>query len=114
MLALNPENRPTFERVLSDFRNTVFPDYFYTFLADYVVNLAADHNVPSNVVTNDPIAKSLGQADSIILGIYRDWAGMLSAVLEEHKLAVESKRESETISGEEVEHGRSVDDNQGD
>ena len=95
MIALEPDHRPTFEKALSDFRNTVFPDYFYTFMSDYVVNLAADHHVPNSTMTNDPIARSYGQADSIISGICRDWDGMIAAMIEEHDLAVSRLSEAD-------------------
>jgi phosphoinositide-3-kinase regulatory subunit 4 len=95
MIAVDPENRPTFEKALSDFRNSVFPDYFYTFLADYVVNLAADDHVPNDPMTNDPIARSFGQADSIISGICRDWDGIIAAMMEEHELIVSHSLQDE-------------------
>lgn len=95
MIALEADHRPTFEKALSDFRNTVFPDYFYTFMSDYVVNLAADHHVPNSDLTNDPIARSYGQADSIISGICRDWDGMIAAMIEEHDLAVSRLSEAD-------------------
>jgi phosphoinositide-3-kinase regulatory subunit 4 len=105
MLALNPDHRPTFEKILSDHRNTIFPDYFYTFLGDYAINLAADHHVPENNTTNDPIAKGFGQADFIILGICRDWDGIIAAMMEEHDLSVnrEQDRGAED-NNEEVNH----------
>lgn len=90
MLALDYTNRPTFEKILSDYRNTVFPDYFYTFLSDYVVNLSANYQVPKSTSSsiNDPIARSYGRADQVVLDICNDWDGIISAVIEEHDLAV--------------------------
>jgi len=108
MIALEADHRPTFEKALSDFRNTVFPDYFYTFMNDYVVNLAADHHVPNSTMTNDPIARSYGHADSIIIGICRDWDGMIAAMIEEHDLSVsrlseaEQKGEDDHFQGEDI------------
>lgn len=108
MIALEADHRPTFEQALSDFRNTVFPDYFYTFMSDYVVNLAADHHVPNSTTTNDPIARSFGQADSIITGICRDWDGMIAAMIEEHDLSVsrtsetEQRSENDRFGGEDI------------
>jgi len=90
MIAVEAEHRPTFEKALSDFRNTVFPDYFYTFMADYVLDLSADHHVPNSPATNDPIAKSYGQADLIVSGICRDWDGIIAAMVLEHELAADS------------------------
>lgn len=40
MLSLNPADRLKFDRILSDYRDTVFPEYFYTFLQDYVTSLS--------------------------------------------------------------------------
>jgi hypothetical protein len=100
MIALEADHRPTFEKALSDFRNTVFPDYFYTFMSDYVVNLAADHHVPNSTLTNDPIARSYGQADSIISGVCRDWDGMIAAMIEEHDLAVSRLSEADQAGSE--------------
>ena len=94
MIAVGAEHRPTFEKALSDFRNTVFPDYFYTFLADYVLDLAADHHVPNSPATNDPIAKSYGQADSIVSGICRDWDGIIAAMVLEHELVTTHSAEN--------------------
>jgi phosphoinositide-3-kinase regulatory subunit 4 len=35
MLARDPTQRPSFDRVLAEFRGTIFPEYFYTFLQEY-------------------------------------------------------------------------------
>ncbi|EJT48342.1 hypothetical protein A1Q1_02625 [Trichosporon asahii var. asahii CBS 2479] len=40
MLSRNPSDRPTFDRILNTFRGTVFPEYFYTFLKDYITDLS--------------------------------------------------------------------------
>lgn len=40
MLARDPHDRPTFDHILSSFRSTIFPEYFYTFLKDYTNSLA--------------------------------------------------------------------------
>lgn len=40
MLARDPKERPSFDRVLSTFRGSIFPEYFYTFLKDYATSLA--------------------------------------------------------------------------
>lgn len=63
MLASHPEDRPTFEKILADYRNIVFPDYFYTFLQDFV--------------------QDLGSADQVIHALKRDWNGMIAAVFAE-------------------------------
>jgi phosphoinositide-3-kinase regulatory subunit 4 len=40
MLSLDPADRLRYDRILSEYRGTVFPEYFYTFLQDYVESLA--------------------------------------------------------------------------
>mgnify|MGYP002718827671 CR=1 FL=1 len=39
MLSRSPEERPKFDHILSAFRGTIFPEYFYTFLQDYTASL---------------------------------------------------------------------------
>lgn len=40
MLSRDPVDRPSFDRILSTFRGTIFPEYFYTFLKDYSTSLS--------------------------------------------------------------------------
>jgi phosphoinositide-3-kinase regulatory subunit 4 len=40
MLGRNPEDRPSFDHILNNFRGSIFPEYFYTFLGDYVNSLS--------------------------------------------------------------------------
>lgn len=40
MLARDPHHRPSFDRILSSFRGSIFPEYFYTFLKDYAASLS--------------------------------------------------------------------------
>ena len=40
MLSRDPDDRPSFDHVLNTFRGTIFPEYFYTFLKDYVNSLS--------------------------------------------------------------------------
>ncbi|WVW81748.1 hypothetical protein I302_103744 [Kwoniella bestiolae CBS 10118] len=40
MLSRDPSSRPSFDLILSTFRETIFPEYFYTFLKDYVASLS--------------------------------------------------------------------------
>lgn len=40
MLSREPSQRPSFDRILATYRGTIFPEYFYTFLQDYVQELA--------------------------------------------------------------------------
>ncbi|WVN90927.1 uncharacterized protein L203_106172 [Cryptococcus depauperatus CBS 7841] len=39
MLSREPSARPSFNRILSIYRESIFPEYFYTFLEDYFVSL---------------------------------------------------------------------------
>lgn len=86
MLALNPEDRPTCEKVLVDYRNTIFPDYFYTFLHDYVNDMHADAGGAAGA--QDPTVKFASKADEIVEAIADDWSGIIRAVIEEHQLSV--------------------------
>ena len=40
MLSRSPSDRPSFDRILSVFRGSIFPEYFYTFLKDYIATLS--------------------------------------------------------------------------
>jgi phosphoinositide-3-kinase regulatory subunit 4 len=40
MLSRVPEDRLSFDRILSTYRSSIFPEYFYTFLKDYMASLA--------------------------------------------------------------------------
>ncbi len=40
MLSRSPGNRPSFDRILTAFRGSIFPEYFYIFLKDYATSLA--------------------------------------------------------------------------
>lgn len=39
MLSREPSKRPSFDHILSKYRETIFPEYFYTFLQDYINSL---------------------------------------------------------------------------
>jgi phosphoinositide-3-kinase regulatory subunit 4 len=39
MLSREPSERPSFDHILATYRGTIFPEYFYTFLNDYVSEL---------------------------------------------------------------------------
>lgn len=39
MLSREQSERPSFDRILATYRGTIFPEYFYTFLQDYVSEL---------------------------------------------------------------------------
>lgn len=40
MLSRHPADRPKFDLLLAKFRGTIFPEYFYTFLEEYVTSLS--------------------------------------------------------------------------
>ncbi|ORY34315.1 hypothetical protein BCR39DRAFT_556705 [Naematelia encephala] len=40
MLSREPGDRPSFDRLLTDFRGSIFPEYFYTFLSEYTSSLS--------------------------------------------------------------------------
>lgn len=40
MLSRDPGERPSFDHILNSFRGSIFPEYFYTFLKDYVNSLS--------------------------------------------------------------------------
>ena len=40
MLSRDPNDRPSFDRILTTFRGSIFPEYFYTFLKDYSASLS--------------------------------------------------------------------------
>lgn len=49
MLSRDPKDRPSFDRLLSGFRESIFPEYFYTFLADYILSLS---EIPEGIDPN--------------------------------------------------------------
>jgi len=40
MLSRDPTDRHGFDHILSTYRGSIFPEYFYTFLQDYMISLA--------------------------------------------------------------------------
>lgn len=96
MLALDPEDRPTCEKVLVDYRNTIFPDYFYTFLQDYVNDMQYKPESGGNGKTaQDPTVRFASKADEIVEAIADDWSGIIRAVLQEHQLSTGQADEGE-------------------
>lgn len=92
MLSLNPEDRPTCEKVLVDYRNTIFPDYFYTFLQDYVNDM---YYKSEGAGGQDPTMRFASKADDIVEAIADDWSGIIRAVIQEHQLSVGNNDVSE-------------------
>ncbi len=98
MLSLNPQHRPSFDRILEDYRNTVFPDYLYTFLPEYISSISTfaspslTNNSSSNHANgNNPVARYTGQSDAIMQRIHSDWPGIITAVLDEHAMGAKGK-----------------------
>ena len=88
MLSLDPAERPTCEKVLVDYRNTIFPDYFYTFLQDYANDLdSSSEGVHSGSGLQDPTVRFASKADEIVEAIAGDWSGIISAVIQEHRFS---------------------------
>jgi phosphoinositide-3-kinase regulatory subunit 4 len=103
MLALNPEDRPTCEKVLVDYRNTIFPDYFYTFLQDYVNDMQYKPESGSNAkAAKNPTVRFASKADEIVEAIADDWSGIIRAVLQEHQLSTGQTDEGEGDAGMKV------------
>ncbi|CAK9779867.1 ARM repeat-containing protein [Cutaneotrichosporon oleaginosum] len=72
MLSREPTDRPTFDRILTTYRGTIFPEYFYTFLTDYVSELNelppsqdADFLQRSSILPGAKIDRMLEQWESI-------------------------------------------------
>lgn len=72
MLARDPHNRPSFDRILSTFRGTIFPEYFYTFLKDYASSLSElpDTSQPS---TEGFLSKVASQPGTRVDRLLEEW-----------------------------------------
>lgn len=87
MLSLDPSHRLRFDRILSDYRGTVFPEYFYTFLQDYVNSLAEstrspEGDQPTRRSTADFLSQSAPSAGTKIDRMLNEWDS-ISVHLEE-------------------------------
>ena len=69
MLSRDPNDRPNFDRILSAFRGTIFPEYFYTFLKDYASSLA---ELPDNTDV-DFLQRSASQPGTRIDRMLDEW-----------------------------------------
>jgi phosphoinositide-3-kinase regulatory subunit 4 len=56
MLARDPKDRPSFDHILSTFRGSIFPEYFYIFLKDYVNSLSEG---PESLPESDGFLKKM-------------------------------------------------------
>ncbi|WWC85771.1 uncharacterized protein L201_000637 [Kwoniella dendrophila CBS 6074] len=71
MLSLDPSSRSSFDRILSTFRETIFPEYFYTFLTDYVSSLT-DTSIQADGETTF-LQKSSGLSGQKIDRMLEEW-----------------------------------------
>lgn len=71
MLARDPQDRPSFDRILSMFRGSIFPEYFYTFLKDYATSLSETPD--SSLSTNDFIKKVASQPGTKVDRLLEEW-----------------------------------------
>lgn len=71
MLARDPHDRPSFDRILSMFRGSIFPEYFYTFLKDYAASLS---ELPESSQRNqDFIKKVASQPGTKVDRLLDEW-----------------------------------------
>ncbi|WVQ80358.1 hypothetical protein IAT38_002463 [Cryptococcus sp. DSM 104549] len=77
MLSRDPSQRPSFDRILSTFRETIFPEYFYTFLEDYInsLNETAEAGASANGGEGF-LQKSAGQCGMKIDRLLDEWEGI--------------------------------------
>jgi phosphoinositide-3-kinase regulatory subunit 4 len=47
MLSRDAKDRPSFDRILTNYRGSIFPEYFYTFFKDYIISLSEPPNQSS-------------------------------------------------------------------
>jgi hypothetical protein len=107
MLSLDPADRPTCEKVLVDYRNTIFPDYFYTFLQDYANDLQSKQESGSTSAgTHDPTVRFANKADEIVEAIADDWSGIIKAVIQEHQFSVGNAEGDEAGDGKVVDYSQ--------
>ncbi|WVQ93835.1 hypothetical protein IAU59_000913 [Kwoniella sp. CBS 9459] len=74
MLARDPADRPSFDLILSNFRETIFPEYFYTFLQDYI-NSLSENPEPPNPAASDRtfLRRSAGLSGTKIDRLLEEW-----------------------------------------
>lgn len=72
MLSLDSEQRPSFERILTFYRGTVFPEYFYTFFADYCLSLAETAKEADEPSADHTIRRLTEEWDSVQVYLTKD------------------------------------------
>ncbi|OCF39322.1 VPS15 protein kinase [Kwoniella heveanensis CBS 569] len=74
MLARDPADRPSFDLILSSFRDSIFPEYFYTFLQDYVNSLSEASEPPTSVGQDSSfLQRSAGLSGTKIDRLLDEW-----------------------------------------
>jgi phosphoinositide-3-kinase regulatory subunit 4 len=71
MLSRDPRDRPSFDRLLNDYRGTIFPEYFYIFLKDYMTSLSETPEVREEGDTF--LQRSAGMAGMKIDRLLDEW-----------------------------------------
>lgn len=84
MLAVDPAERPSFDHILTEFRETVFPEYFYTFFKDYTTSLAELPAAPAKNAGTQFLQRSAGQAGTRIDRMLDEWES-IAVYLEDQK-----------------------------
>nr|XP_031863613.1 uncharacterized protein CI109_000865 [Kwoniella shandongensis]KAA5530685.1 hypothetical protein CI109_000865 [Kwoniella shandongensis] len=74
MLAREPSDRPSFDRILSTYRESIFPEYFYTFLKDYITSLSESNESTSGLNTQTGfLQRSANQSGMKVDRILDEW-----------------------------------------
>lgn len=78
MLSREPSKRPSFDHILSKYRETIFPEYFYTFLQDYInsLNEKAEASSFRDDVEGGFLQHSAGQSGAKIDRLLDEWEGI--------------------------------------
>ncbi|KAJ3279418.1 Serine/threonine-protein kinase, partial [Borealophlyctis nickersoniae] len=84
MIQLQPSTRHSVEKYLLDGRGTIFPDYFYTFLHNYIASLTDPHSAASSSVyhAHSPASSApvIADADAKIERIWNDFDKIAEAL----------------------------------
>lgn len=71
MLSRDPKDRPSFDHILSTYRGLIFPEYFHTFLKDYVNSLS--EGPESQPESDGFVRKMAGQAGTKVDRLLDEW-----------------------------------------
>ncbi|KAL0243903.1 hypothetical protein I308_105166 [Cryptococcus tetragattii IND107] len=80
MLSKEPSERPSFDHILSKYRGSIFPEYFYTFLEDYInsLNEKAEASSFRDDVEGGFLQHSAGQSGIKIDRLLDEWEGIVT------------------------------------